>query len=137
MLVTTTIIQTDLDELRSRGFTFDRHNPNWTENTEHNLFFLRTIQNRNNDILRARGHVLLNDILDSIGMVRTLEGAIIGWALSFEESVHIEFEFIENKLTRSLDVFFNLQGVILDQMIPAHAISVARFDITSPHNVQE
>lgn len=123
-------IELDTDELRERTFVFDRTNPNWVNNPEHNLFFLHGHQNMFNDLLRARGHVFLNDILDLIGFPRTVEGNLVGWALSFQGPVYIEFKLTTNQdVENSVGVQFNFQGYILDQLYPAHAISVAQFEI--------
>lgn len=131
----TEIIQVEIDaeELRTRQFVFDHHNPNWVPNKEHNLFFIHVQQNLYNDLLRARGHVLLNDVLDGMGFPRTLEGAIVGWALNFRVPAFIEFKATSDDLSESLNIQFNIQGPIIDQMLPAHAISVAQFNI---HNQQ-
>lgn len=131
----TEIIQVELDaeELRTRKFVFDHHNPNWVPNKEHNLFFIHGHQNLYNDLLRARGHVLLNDVLDGMGFPRTLEGAIVGWALNFRVPAFIEFKVTSDDLSEALNIQFNIQGPIIDQMLPAHAISVAQFNI---HNQQ-
>ena len=122
-------IEIDVEELRTRAFAYNSHNPNWVPNKEYNLFFLHGHQNFYNDLLRARGHVLLNDVLDGMGFPRTLEGAIVGWALSFHAHTHIEFTIISEDLSETLDIMFNVQGPIIDQMVPAHAISVAQFEI--------
>lgn len=126
-------IELDVEELRTRAFAYGPRNPNWVHNKEHNLFFLKGHQNLYNDLLRARGHVLLNDILDGMGFPRTLEGAIVGWALSFHAHSYIEFTITSDDLSETLDIQFNIQGPILDQMVPAHAISVAQFDIQNQH----
>lgn len=122
----------DVEELRDRAYSFDRTNPNWVDHAEHNLFFLRSYQNVFNDVLRARGYVFLNDILDSIGLPRTIEGAFVGWMLNFRGPVHIEFELIhEENLSNAVDIRFNIQDVILFEMPTAHSISVARHEIAT------
>ena len=122
-------VEIDVEELRTRAFAYGPHNPNWVPNKEHNLFFLHGHQNLYNDLLRARGHVLLNDILDGMGFPRTLEGAIVGWALNFQTQSYIDFAITSDDLSETLDIQFNVQGPIIDQMVPAHAISVAQYEI--------
>lgn len=63
------------------------------------------------------------------GFPRTLEGSIVGWALSFHDHAYIEFTITSDDLSEALDIQFNIQGPIIDQMVPAHAISVAQFEI--------
>lgn len=130
-------VEIDVEDLRTRAFAFDHHNPNWVPTKEHNLFFVKAHQNLFNDLLRARGHVLLNDVLDAMGFPRTLEGSIVGWALSFHGHAYIEFTITSDDLSEALDIQFNIQGPIIDQMVPAHAISVAQFEIHNQGAVHE
>ena len=60
---------------------FDRENPNWTDppNTEYNWIWLRNQQNWANDRLRARGHLILNEVYHMIGLSDTSAGAVVGW----------------------------------------------------------
>lgn len=127
----------DVDELRERLFCFDSNNPNWVNSAEHNLFFLRAHQNIFNDMLRARGHVFLNDILETIGMVRTIEGAVVGWVLNFQDPVYIEFHLYHNIDNNAVDIQFNIQGIILYHLESAHSISVAQHGITKPNDQGE
>lgn len=60
---------------------FDSENANWHappfEN--HNYVWLRTQQNWANDMLRARGHMTLNEVYSMIGLPHTSAGAVVGW----------------------------------------------------------
>lgn len=51
----------------------------WTSTRDHNLLFLRGVERNMNNLLRARHHVLVNDVLDDLGLPRTPTGAITGW----------------------------------------------------------
>ena len=61
---------------------FDEGNVNWEKIPEYSLIFLKAQQQYANDMLKARGHVFLNDIYDSLGMERSSAGAVVGWVIS-------------------------------------------------------
>lgn len=60
---------------------FDEENVNWNAPPmeEYNRLFLRNQQNWANDILRARGHVFLNEVYGMLGLSHTSAGAVVGW----------------------------------------------------------
>jgi hypothetical protein len=58
---------------------FDDGCKGWEKDAEHNLFFLKQQQNYANDLLKARGHVFLNEIYDMLGIPRTTAGQAVGW----------------------------------------------------------
>ena len=66
---------------------FDEDNQFFDPNPEYNLLFLKAQQSHANDLLQARGHVLLNDVHDMLGLPRTQEGTRLGW-LAGGESVN-------------------------------------------------
>lgn len=97
-------------------FDFGPGNVNWVPNVEHNLFFLQSHQTVFNDILRAKGHVFLSEVLDALGIPRTPASIVTGWVYDKENpngDNKIDFG-IENKWDEngyfSLD--FNTDGVV-------------------------
>ena len=58
---------------------FDETHPNWTKNPEMNRFYLNARQAQANDMLKARGHLFLNEVYDMMGFPRTKAGAVVGW----------------------------------------------------------
>lgn len=58
---------------------FDKLNRHWSPHHFDNRAFIELQQQFANDRLRARGHVMLNDVYDSLGMERTPEGCVVGW----------------------------------------------------------
>lgn len=105
---------------------FDELNDNWSPTPEYNLSFLRCQQNYTNDLLHARGHVLLNDVYDLIGVPRSKEGAVVGWVINENGDNFIDFgifnpnnekarEFV-NGHEASILLDFNVDGVVFDQI---------------------
>lgn len=103
-------------------YTFDQRNPQWRgEGDVYNYFFLKSQQNYHNQILHARGHVFLNEVLGALGFEHTKAGAVVGWVLNGDGDNYIDFgvfdalsapkDFIDAQAIR---LEFNPDGVILD-----------------------
>ena len=59
---------------------FDASNPNWSpDKSSGSLLFLQAQQTYMNNLLNSRGHVLLNEVYDALGLPRTSEGCLVGW----------------------------------------------------------
>lgn len=58
---------------------FDESNPNWEKSAESNRFFLQSVENRCNFILRNRGYLFLNEVYRALGMEETQAGQFFGW----------------------------------------------------------
>lgn len=62
------------------SFCFDELNSrSWESSPGYNQLFLQAQEAYANQLLQARGHVFLNDVLDNLGMKRTSAGAVVGW----------------------------------------------------------
>lgn len=102
---------------------FDETNANWQRAQEYNQIFLQAQQNYANDLLRAKGHVFLNDVHDMLGLPRTKAGQIVGWVLNGEGDDYIDFgvfndfhqgmRFVSGD-ERSIWLDFNVDGPVLD-----------------------
>lgn len=104
--------------------TFDKRNPQWRgEGDVYNYFFLKSQQNYHNQILHARGHVFLNEVLGALGFEHSKEGSIVGWLLNGDGDNFIDFgvfdalsapkDFIDAQAIR---LEFNVDGVIFDKI---------------------
>lgn len=58
---------------------FDETNSSWLTSTDYNRYYLKARQNQATDMLRARGHLFLNEVYDMLNMPRTKAGASVGW----------------------------------------------------------
>ena len=106
---------------------FDDASRNWVNDPEINLAFLSAQQNMFNDLLKARGHVFLNEVYDALDIPRTKEGAIVGWVFDPSDPArdnYIDFDIycIENQEARDfvngynpiILLDFNVDGIIYD-----------------------
>lgn len=108
---------------------FDETNPNWTAMVEHNLLYLKGCENYINQVLDARGHVLLNDVYDLLKIARSKEGATSGWAHVVESVSEDEPEkdlpYIDFGIcygcghdSPNIELTFNYESDILDKIWP-------------------
>lgn len=106
---------------------YGEDNPNWKNSPDYNLMFVKAQETFANQLLGTRGHVLLNDIFDSLGMPRTHDGAVVGWVLDKDGPNFIDFgiQDLQSKSARILGtdeelgdcimLDFNVQGIIWDK----------------------
>lgn len=118
---------------------FDERSPSWSKDPEINLLFLRCQQDYANDLLKARGHVFLNEVYDSLGMERSQAGSVVGWmmALHGDGDNFIDFNVFSGESQAARDFVnghegsilldFNVDGVIFDKIdTPREAVSWQR-----------
>lgn len=101
---------------------FDETCSGWSSNPEYSLLFLKGHQNYANNLLQARGHVFLNEVLDALGLERTQAGAVVGWVLGAGDDF-IDFGLYEttnrrfvNGLENVILLDFNVDGLIYDKI---------------------
>lgn len=77
---------------------FDKTSRNYETNRDFNMMFLRAQQNFANDVLRARGHLFLNEVYDMLDLPRTTAGQIVGWVYDPEKpdcDGYVDFRILE------------------------------------------
>ena len=77
---------------------FDKTSRNYETNRDFNMMFLRAQQNYANDVLRARGHLFLNEVYDMLDLPRTTAGQIVGWTYNPEapeSDGYVDFRILE------------------------------------------
>lgn len=107
-------------------FIFGPDNPNWVGIHERNEWFLTVNQTTLNDLLRARGHVFLNEVLERLGFEHTAAGAVTGWVNNGDGDSYIDFRMfkLDGEQARLYDqaepghilLDFNVDGLIWDQI---------------------
>lgn len=106
---------------------FDEFCPGWTDDATYNKMFLVKQQNYANEILKAKGHLFLNEVHDMLGIPRTKAGQIVGWVYDEETPVgdnFVDFGIFDtekervrafiNGYEKSIILDFNCDGNILD-----------------------
>lgn len=114
---------------------FDPLSTEWNKESEYNMVFLRCQQNYANDLLKARGHVFLNDVYDMLGLPRSSAGSVVGWVISYDHDNYIDFGIFQgdnaaardfvNGRENSILLDFNVDGVIYDKIDEAKRGEVA------------
>jgi hypothetical protein len=106
---------------------FDELCNDWKSNPEYNRAFLHCQQTYANDMLKARGHIFLNEVYDALGIPRTKEGAVVGWVLDGTGDGFVDFGIFDdltnprvrdfvNGREYSILLDFNVDGVIFDKI---------------------
>ena len=102
---------------------FDEGSQYWRKDSEMNFLYVRCQQQYANDLLRARGHVFLNEVYDMLGIDRCKAGAVVGWVIGKEGDNYVSFGIYEayqaqfiSGWERSILLDFNVDGVIYDKI---------------------
>lgn len=97
---------------------FNSNNENWQKDMKMNLFFLKCRQKHLNDMLKARGHLMLNEAYDLLGFPRTAAGAVIGWVYEGDKNFISDIvDFGKCEVVDSgIEIVFNVHGNILDKL---------------------
>lgn len=127
--VTKTVEVADPNEYSTYARFFDDGCPGWSKDPEFNLMYLRRQQDYANELLKAKGHLYLNEVYDILGMQRSKAGQIVGWVYDEKQPVGDNFvdfgiydinkpknrDFV-NGYERTILLDFNVDGNILDLM---------------------
>jgi hypothetical protein len=126
--VTKTVKRVDMNAAPSvYARFFDESSSSWSKEPTYNQVFIQCQQNWANDMLKARGHLFLNEVYDMLGIPRTKEGQIVGWVLNGEGDNYVDFGVFRGKeafmgqqfvngVERSVLLDFNVDGVVFDKI---------------------
>lgn len=120
----TNVVDAERSECSQYARWFDKRSLEFEEgNPEYNLLFLKAQQNIANNMLRARGHLFLNEVYDLLGIPRSAAGAVVGWVMGLGDNFvdfgiwtseeEVSKRFI-NGYSDSILLDFNVDGVIYD-----------------------
>lgn len=105
-------------------YCFDETASCWQRDAEDNKYFLLRQQDWANDLLKSRGYLFLNEVLDMLGIPRTRVGQAVGWMLNGDGDGYVDFGIFDihkeanrsfvNGLEKSIWLDFNVDGDILN-----------------------
>lgn len=97
---------------------FDETNPAWMKDPEQSRFYLKALQAQANDKLRARGHLFLNEVYETLRFPLTDYGQAVGWIYDIKNPKGDNFvDFGIFEVRREKDCEFGgdyVEGFILD-----------------------
>lgn len=109
------------------SIVFDDGNTGWDPDPEITKFFLVQQQRWANEKLEARGHLLLNEVYDMLGVKRTKAGAQVGWVYNEKHPIgdnYVDFGMFDIHKPKACDFVngrekviildFNVDGPILE-----------------------
>ena len=116
-----------LDNISEYARFFDAASENFAKDPEYNMMFLRRQQDYANEMLKARGHLFLNEVYDLLDIPRSKAGQVVGWVYDKNGNTkgdnYVDFGIYRNdKGTRrfvngleyNILLDFNVDGVIYD-----------------------
>lgn len=97
---------------------------------DRNLF--ESVENYCNNYLNARGFVTVNDVLDALGMERSVEGTYLGWVKGHGQGIDIGWRdsfnnrFLAGYPDEPVSLYFNIHGNIVDIIMKDEAEKEAK-----------
>lgn len=95
---------------------FDDGCKGWEKDSEHNLFYLKNLQNYLNDKLKRDKYMFLNDVYRELGIPATRAGQIVGWIYDEKNPTgdnYIDFGIFDIHKPRNRDFVNGYERVIL------------------------
>ena len=106
---------------------FDETCPDWSKDSEYNMFFLIQRRAYANSLLKSRGYLFLNEVYDMLGIPRSKSGQVVGWIYDKENSIgdnYVDFGLFEehnkdfiNGYKRYALLDFNVDGNIFEDIL--------------------
>lgn len=122
------VVKTTKSDIKQDMYTrcFDETNPYWVRNADKNKTFLICRMKEVNMLLKHKGFLTLNDVLDSLGYPRIKEGLVMGWRYDKDSPLgdeQVDFGIFElqnsdfiNGYEQSIWLNFNVQGNVYDMV---------------------
>ena len=107
-------------------YCFDEYCMGWERDAERNKFFLLQQQDYANELLKAKGRLFLNEVLEMLGLPKCRAGQTVGWVYSEDNPIgdnYVDFGIFDihceanrnfvNGREKSIWLTFNVDGDIL------------------------
>ncbi len=114
--IDTNIAVIPLDEDDYTRF-FDESSRVWTGVNELDMLILNHRRKHMYDLLVTRGHLFLNEVLDTLGLPRTKNGQLFGW--TYKEGITLDDIYIIYCQYANSSIYllkFKPQGIIVDEI---------------------
>ena len=102
---------------------FNETSEHWQDDPELNRLWVQCQQEYLNNLLRARGHVFLNEAYDALGLERSSAGQVVGWVIGDQGDNYIDFGLFSAYQAKNFDareptilLDFNVDGVVVDKL---------------------
>jgi Family of unknown function (DUF6353) len=102
---------------------FNETSDHFQDDGELNRIWVQCQQEYLNQLLRARGHVFLNEAYDALGLTRTSAGQVVGWVMNGDGDNFIDFGLFSAYHAKHFDareptilLDFNVDGVVVDKL---------------------
>ena len=92
---------------------FDSSNQNWSHEKSYTDLFLRASENYVNSLLDVNGFVVLNEVLDQLGIPRSADGINSGWVKSHGR-INFRTDHQPDKITLTFYVQDNISEAVKD-----------------------
>jgi len=94
---------------------FDDKSICWSSRIDLNKVFLQTQENAANHKLKTRGHLLLNEVYEALGLEPTAPGSVLGWSQQVNKNTVVEFKWMVMDQGR-IAIDFNVDGVVFHEI---------------------
>lgn len=113
---TVEVIEAPIEGYSAYARFFDDGCKGWEKDAEHNLFYLKNLQNYLNDKLKRDKYMFLNDVYRELGIPVTRAGQAVGWIYDEKNPLgdnYIDFGIFDIHKPRNRDFVNGYERVIL------------------------
>ena len=101
---------------KSYSRIFNEKSQNWDNDPNFNYMFLKTVEQRANDILKTKGYLFLRDVYEMLGIGPiTKESIVAGWYRDSNNVIKkITFRIQYSPINEEIELIFDVEENILN-----------------------